>query len=439
MKKFLPLMLSVVAANNMTAKNLSNNHTNIIMIVVDDMGYGDFGCYGNREHNTPNIDRLADEGILLTDFHTNGVVSSPTRAALMTGRYQQYTGIEGVVTAAGHRDYGLSPKMPTIAKLLKKRNYKTVIFGKWHLGYDKKYNPINHGFDKFVGYVSGNVDYFSHIDQTGYEDWWENDNLKPENGYTTEIITDHAIDYIEKNKETPFFVYIPYEACHTPLQGPNDRAVRFLEDGKMKVKGTGRRDNNTIYKEMVESLDDNVGRIMKTLKKQGLEDNTFIVFFSDNGGAKYSCNKPWSGGKGSLLEGGHRVSSIVRWPNRIKPGSISDETFLTIDLMPTVCEIAGVSLDGIAYDGSSMVESLTKLNSMPERVLFWRTPKGICARKGDWKIHTDRNYNNIRLYNLRDDKAEKNDIKDSNPNIVEELINEIKKWDSNFKNIQQFT
>ena len=166
--------------------------------MADDMGYADFGCYGNTINKTPHIDRLAEKGMKFTDFHTNGAVSSPTRAALMTGRYQQYYGIEGVITAANHRKTGLDPSATTIAKLLRANNYETVIYGKWHLGYQKKFNPIHLGFDQFVGYVSGNIDYFSHIDQEGYEDWWHQDQLHPEEGYTTHLITDYAERYLKQ-------------------------------------------------------------------------------------------------------------------------------------------------------------------------------------------------------------------------------------------------
>lgn len=416
-----------------------NSKPNIVMIVVDDMGYGDFGCYGNKTHITPNIDKLAQEGALLTDFHTNGALSSPTRAALLTGRYQQYYGIEGVVTAAGHRDFGLSTNAPTIAKVLRKGGYQTAIFGKWHLGYEPKFNPIHHGFDQFVGYLSGNVDYFSHIDQAGYEDWWNDDVKKTEEGYTTEIITNHAVNYINGHKNKPFFLYVPYEACHSPMQGPNDEPVRKMVNGKMKnIKGK-RQDYPVIYKEMVESLDKNVGRIMQALSENDLDENTLVLFFSDNGGSRFSCNDPWSGGKGSLLEGGHRVSSLVRFPNRIKPGTVSDEIFMTIDVMPTLCEVAGISLEGVEHDGFSYLQTLTKNVSMPDRPIFWRMALEICVRKGDWKLTTDRNYNNPVLINLKSDPKEKNNIASTHQEIVKELLKLIKEWDKNFINIKQYT
>ncbi len=212
---------------------------NVIVILVDDVGYGDYACYGHPTHKTPNLDKLASEGIKFTDFHSNGAVSSPTRAALMSGRYQQHFGIEGVITAASHRDVGLPLGTTTIASLLKSNGYKTAMYGKWHLGYPKENNPINYGFEKFVGYVSGNVDYFSHIDQEGYEDWWHQDRLVKEEGYTTHLITEYAERFIAETKDEPFFLYVAHEATHGPWQGPSDSAIRSIEDGEYKTKELG--------------------------------------------------------------------------------------------------------------------------------------------------------------------------------------------------------
>lgn len=431
---------AIQASTLQTKIESSSDKPNIVLIVVDDMGYGDFGCYGNKNHKTPNIDRLAAEGARLTDFHTNGVLSSPTRAALMTGRYQQYNGIEGVVTAANHRDCGgLSTDAPTIAKIVRNGGYQTAIFGKWHLGYAPRFNPIHHGFDEFIGYVAGNVDYFTHIDQAGFEDWWKNDNKHPEEGYTTDIITNHALQYINTHTDKPFFLYIPYEACHSPMQGPGDKPQRIMVDGKMKTIKSSRRDFSTIYKEMVESLDYNVGRIMQTLKEKGLDDNTLVLFFSDNGGSRFSCNAPWSGGKGSLLEGGHRVSSLARFPGHIKPGTVSAETIITMDVMPTICEVAGISLNGTKHDGVSYWKTLTENRKMPERSLFWRTASGITVRKDNWKLTTDRDYTNPVLIDLESDPKEKSNVAEANPIILQQLLKEIKEWDKNFVNIKQFT
>ena len=192
--------------------------------MADDLGYGDVGCYGSRRNQTPQIDALARDGMRFTDFHSSGTVCSPTRAGLLTGRYQQRSGIPAVITAANHRDVGLPLEEITFAERLKKAGYGTAMFGKWHLGYERRFNPIHQGFEQFRGYVSGNVDYVSHVDQTGIADWWDGDKLVPEQGYSTELITKHAVEYIEQNRERPFCLYVAHEAPHYPYQGPGDKA-----------------------------------------------------------------------------------------------------------------------------------------------------------------------------------------------------------------------
>ncbi|MEA3476736.1 MAG: sulfatase-like hydrolase/transferase [Bacteroidota bacterium] len=205
---------------------------NIIIILADDYGYGDVGCYGSKRFLTPHLDALAAGGLRFTDFHSNGTVCSPTRAALLTGRYQQRTGINGVVTAAGHRHTGLDLEETTFAEVLKSEGYVTALFGKWHLGYLPDYNPVRQGFDEFTGYVSGNVDYHAHLDQTGMEDWWKQDELNPECGYTTDLITDHGVDFIQRHSEKPFLLYIAHEAPHYPYQGRNDPPRYTRENGR---------------------------------------------------------------------------------------------------------------------------------------------------------------------------------------------------------------
>lgn len=436
MKRILSLCCVCGLSYNIQAQTLEKN-PNIIMIVVDDMGYSDFGCYGSKINRTPNIDRLAAEGIRFTDFHTNGALSSPTRAALMTGRYQQYYGVEGVITAANHREYGLDPSAVTVAKLLRSNNYETVIYGKWHLGYPVRHNPIHLGFNEFVGYISGNVDYFSHIDQEGYEDWRHQDKLVKEEGYTTNLVADYAVRFLKRKHEKPFFLYLPFEACHGPWQGPGDKPVRGIVNGKFE-KYQGREDVRNVYTEMVESLDYNVGRIMDTLRSMNLDENTIILFFSDNGGANLSDNSPWSGGKGSLLEGGHRVSSIARFHGKIKPGQVSDETIMTIDVLPTLCELTSTPLKG-EFDGVSFLKTMMEGKKMPERMLFWRTAESICVRDGKWKLTVNRKDGKKTLIDLSMDIKEKNNLTEKYPKMVNRLLDAIKEWENNFKDIKQFS
>jgi arylsulfatase A-like enzyme len=237
---------------------------NIILIMADDLGYNDLGCYGAEYIKTPNLDTLASEGARFTDYHSNGVVCSPTRAALLTGRYQQRAGIEGVVTAKNHRHTGLSGEA-TMADFLQKHQYRTGIIGKWHLGYDTLFSPLNNGFDFFRGYVSGNIDYYSHIDQEGYYDWWLGKDTITEKGYSTDLITHHSIQFIEANLNNTFFLYVAHEAPHYPYQGRKDKADRTI-GGEFDVLGS-RKDRINAYKEMIEALDDGIGQIRSCLDK----------------------------------------------------------------------------------------------------------------------------------------------------------------------------
>ena len=404
----------------------SKRKPNIILIMADDLGYSDLSCYGNKRFTTPNIDALADAGIRFSDFHSNGAVCSPTRAALMTGRYQQRCGVEGVVTAKSHRHTGMALQETTIAEVLKSAGYKTALFGKWHLGYDVKFNPKKQGFDEFIGFVSGNVDYHSHIDQEGHEDWWKNETLKPEHGYTTDLITEHGIRFINANKDRPFFLYLPHEAPHSPYQGRDDKADRTI-GGKFPIPGS-RKDQLGAYKEMVQAMDEGVGRIVTTVKKLGLEQNTFIFFCSDNGANPRGSNAPLNGHKGSLWEGGHRVPAIAVWPDRIKPATKTDQTAMTMDLFATIASIAQAPLPaGLELDGINLKNVLTFNKKLPARTLFWRAGKKKAARKGKWKLLIQAD--SIALYDLTDDIAEQNNLTLQYPHIVKSMQAQLDIWE----------
>ncbi|MEA3225330.1 MAG: sulfatase-like hydrolase/transferase, partial [Planctomycetota bacterium] len=343
---------------------------NVIVIMADDLGYGDIGCYGSTKIKTPHIDALARGGMKFTDYHSNCPVCSPTRAALLTGRYQQRCGIEGVVYAKGPaRQTGLALEETTFAEVLKKRGYATALFGKWHLGYNVEFNPARQGFDEFRGYVSGNVDFHSHIDGAGFDDWWRNLEKVPEEGYTTDLITKHGVDFIERHKDEPFCLYLPHEAPHSPYQGRNDPPVR-LPGGK-KGKAAKGPEITLVYKEMVEVMDEGIGLIVDTVKRLGLERKTFIFFCSDNGATKNGSNGALSGYKGSLWEGGHRVPAVAYWPGRIRPGTKTDQTVLGMDMFATMASIAGAKLPaGLKLDGVDLLGVLTENKKLPERTLF---------------------------------------------------------------------
>jgi len=400
---------------------------NIILIMADDLGYGDVGCYGSETIETPNIDALAEGGMKFTDYHANGPVCSPTRAALLTGRYQQRCGVEEVIYAKGpSRQTGMALKEATFAEVLKNHGYVTGIFGKWHLGYNVEFNPTKQGFDEFRGYVSGNVDYHTHTDGAGIEDWWKNSEKVPEEGYVSDLITKHAIDFIERHKDEPFCLYLPHEAPHSPYQGRGDPPER-LSGGRKGKKAKG-KEIARAYKEMVEVMDEGVGRIVQTVKRLGLERKTFIFFCSDNGANKNGSNGPLAGYKGSLWEGGHRVPAIAYWPGKIRAKTVTDETVLGMDIFATMVSTSGAKVpEGLKLDGVDLLATLTEGKKLPRRTLFWRYRKQRAARRGPWKLLVQDG--KVRLYNLDEDLGEKNDLADSRQGIVEALQGELTRWE----------
>ena len=406
---------------------------NFVLIMADDLGYGDVGCYGNTRIKTPCLDALAAGGMRFTDFHSNGPVCSPTRAALLTGRYQQRCGIEGVVTAKHHRDTGMALGETTFAEVLKAAGYSTALFGKWHLGYQVRFNPVKQGFDVFRGYVSGNVDYQSHIDQVGIEDWWHNTDKADESGYTTDLITEHAVRFIEQHKHEPFCLYLPHEAPHYPYQGRKDKADR-APGGPKPTRGS-RQDVAEAYREMVEAMDEGVGRVVATLKRLGIEQRTLVFFCSDNGPAGPGSAGALHGSKGSLWEGGHRVPAMAYWPGRIKPGTVTDATAMTMDLFPTVAAIAGAALPpGLTLDGTDLSPVLLLRGELPAgRALFWRFKGQKAVREGPWKLLVNAKGKDqvkpVGLYNLADDLGETKDLAEAEPARVRALQAALAAWE----------
>ena len=293
---------------------------NIIIVLADDMGYGDSSAYGGWI-DTPAMELMAREGLKFTDFHASGVVCSPTRAGLLTGRYQQRAGVPNVINAdPNHADHylGLHPSERTFPKLLKEAGYTSAIFGKWHLGYDKKFNPMHHGFDRFRGYVSGNIDYISHYDRMEIYDWWEGLEHVEEEGYTTHLITQHSVQFIKDHKDVPFCLYVAHEAVHTPLQGPEDPAIRGP-----KKENFHPDDPAATYCEMMKAMDDSLGEIMGAVRDAGIAENTLVFFFSDNGGhaPKSRVQRAFARAQGHGL--GRRASGaghcVVAWHHRAQP------------------------------------------------------------------------------------------------------------------------
>ena len=294
---------------------------NIIIILADDLGYGDLGCYQNTRNLTPRIDRLAREGLRFTDFHANGSVCSPTRAAFLTGRYQQRVGIENPLDI----DVAGLPHRPiTIPERLREAGYRTGIFGKWHLGNLERSNPVFHGFDEFRGHMTSATDYQSHIDRNGNYDWWHNEERVDALGYNTELITQDSVRFITEHRDQPFFLYVSHSSIHFPWMNPDDPSYRvegkdYNNLTKLGPRGTD-EDVRPVVKAMIEAVDVSVGQIIDTLREFGLSERTLVFFTSDNGGYihyqgnhrdQISSNSPFRGQKGDVFEGGHRVPAIA--------------------------------------------------------------------------------------------------------------------------------
>lgn len=408
----------------------SNTQPNIVVILADDLGYGSLGCYGNQQARTPHIDKLAANGIKFTDFHSNGALCTPTRAALMTGRYQQRCAwVADSELSPLFREqrkknpvqrwaWGISTEEITIPKLLHAVGYQTAIIGKWHLGYDEKFHPLNFGFTNFRGFIGGGVDYHTHVATHGKQqlDWWKDRKIENETGYTTDLLSKHAKEFIVHHKARPFFLYIAHATPHSPWQ------VRQINAGKADA---------IRYQEMIETLDESVGVIISTLREHQLEENTLVIFCSDNGpqGPRaFPANGVLQGKKGSLLEAGHRVPCIASWPGKIPRGITSSVSAMTMDFLPTFANLASATIPkNHLIDGVDLLPTLTKQSPTPERTLHWKHGDAWALRKGPWKA-IGKNTTVTMLFDLSSDIAEKKNLLNDHPTIASELLILHQKW-----------
>ena len=394
---------------------------NIVIILADDLGCCDLALYDGWV-KTPRIEQMARDGMLFTDFHTNSSVCSPTRTAFLTGRYQQRTGVVDVIVGNREPDHGIPPTTPTLPRVFSDNGYATAIFGKWHCGYQDKYNPVHHGFDEFVGFLNGGSDYHRH---GGWRVGLKQTDVP---GYSTHVITDRSVDFIRRHREMPFFLYVSHAAVHNPYQTIEDTPEK-------RVKGENpnhlNEKNRAKYKWMLEDLDHGVGQILDALKELKLTENTLVIFFSDNG-AVGMCPREFRhrrGGKFSHYEGGHRVPAVAMWPGRIKPGTRSDSLVVGFDLFPTLTEIAGISdSNPDNLDGVSFRSHLLEQKPFPNRdVFFGYEPRlGTAMRRGDWKMIIKES--SVQLYNLNDDPREATDVTDEHPAVSRSMQQAIERF-----------
>jgi len=437
-KAFIKLTIIILALftfwNCHNKKTNANNQPNIIIFFTDDQGFADLGCYGAEGFETPHIDELADKGIKLTNFYVPATVCTPSRAGLLTGRYPKRSNLHEAVLFP-FSNTGLAPKEYTMAEMLKEVGYSTSCIGKWHLGHQEEFMPNNQGFDAFYG-----VPYSNDMDNYYYE--WNDFQAPPlpfyrnedviESGtdqqFLTKKYTEETIRQIKNRSEKPFFIYLAHNMPHAPLYA------------SPAFKG---KSEKGIYGDVMMELDWSVGEIIKTLKEEGIYENTIFVFTSDNGPAVGSA-KPLRGKKAQTWEGGQRVPGIISWPNKIPSGITSDYFASTLDLFPTLAAISDATVsDSLIVDGMDISEFLfsPKTEKLPERPFYFyaRNGKLEAIRRGKWKLHVeksigwDSNKNGVfqtSLYNLDNDIAEKNNLATQFPEKVNELTDMMNEFDT---------
>jgi len=412
-----------------------NIRPNIIIIVADDAGWCDVGYHGS-EIKTPNIDRLAGAGVELDQFFAYPTCS-PTRASLLTGRPPSRYGILGPI--AMRSKLALPRDTVTLAEMLKKQGYDTAITGKWHLGLRPEVGPGEYGFNYSYGYLHGQIDQFTHIYKNGDRSWHRNGEFIEEEGHATDLITNDAISFIRERRETtkPFFLYVPYSVPHYPLQEDD----RWIEPYRNIIDNESRR----LFAASMTHMDDGIGRILSALGEEQFEENTLVIFFSDNGGqeqwtptfeydGKFSPNDrlgnnlPLRGWKGGLYEGGIRVPALMYWPGRLKPRKVT-ETVVVYDIFPTLTHLSGAQISGDRkIEGTNIWPALTGGRFTEERIFYWRTSQQLALRKGGWKlIHngatTEEGSN--ELFHITVDPYEEQDMAQENPAKLEELRKEL--------------
>jgi arylsulfatase A-like enzyme len=399
---------------------------NIVFILADDLGYGDLGCYGSKTIKTPHIDRVAAEGVRLTDCYSAAPVCTPTRAALLTGRYPQKAGFEWVIRYT-EKDRGLPADQSCLARGLKDAGYATGLAGKWHLGYKPEFNPLAHGFGEFFGFLAADLDFYAHTDALGDPGLYEGTNLVDRPGYLTDLITDRAVGFVHKHAGRPFFLEVAYNAPHWPFQPPG-------KPGDVRNKDTYGPETGTRadYVTMVERMDHGVGQILAALDEKGLRDNTLVVFTSDNGGERLSDNRPLFHGKYSLWEGGIRVPCVARWPGVIPERSVSAQPVITMDFTASLLAAGGAKPQA-ALDGEDVLSVLAGKQPVRERTFCWRLPRPDerygqkAVRRGKWKLVYDREMD--LLFDLTADSGERTNLAAERPEVVRELNAALGVWE----------
>jgi arylsulfatase A len=399
---------------------------NIMFILADDLGYGDLACFGAKDVHTPHLDALARGGVRFTNAYANGPECTPSRTAIHTGRYPQRAGgmecpigtgnvgrYDEAVRLREQNDLGLPPRMAVLAPALKSAGYATVLLGKWHMGYEAKFNPLDQGFDRFVGTLGGNVDYYRHDELSPLPVFLEDRAPLQREGYLTDLLRDEALDYIRRQRAggTPFFMFLSFTAPHFPFQPPH-RPGDPRPTAAQWMKGT--RDN---YALMIEHMDSAIGAVVHALRERDLEKDTLIVFASDNGAMPPGSNAPWRDFKETLFEGGIRSPVIAHWPARLRGNRVDDRVWTLMDLTASFVQLGGARVpEGRVLDGHPVLVDVIEERETPARDLFWRARRGErtwrAVRSGALKLvsREDAGQREEWLFDLQADPGEKNDL-----------------------------
>lgn len=407
---------------------------NIVLIITDDVGYGDVGSYGAPDIRTPNIDSLAKAGVRFTQFYANASSCTPTRAGLISGRYQQRFALERPLSAAASPDVsiGLPATGRSLPQLLRDGGYSTALIGKWHLGYQPQFSPRAHGFESFFGFKSGYIDYYQHTDGFGQPDLFEDDKPVTMRGYMTDLITERSVKFIGDHARSPFFLEVAYNAAHWPYQDPDQPSTAVRNSAHLLPfdENTGTR---AAYVKIMERADRGVGEILAALDRAGLSQNTLVVFTNDNGGEWLSRNAPLFNRKFTLYEGGIRVPAIIRWPGHVPAGVVSTQVAITMDLSATFLAAAGVSVPAAAkLEGTDLIPLLRAGAKPISRTFFWRVAgAGLnqrAVRDGDWKLLLEGSAR-VMLFDVGKDLGERDDVAASNTTVVRRMHQQLLAWE----------
>jgi arylsulfatase A-like enzyme len=413
---------------------------NVLVILADDLGYADLSVQGSREVATPHIDSIAKNGLHCTSGYVSGPYCSPTRAGLLTGRYQQRFGHEfnPALLSQGGAGQGLTTNEVTLADRLKAAGYATGLVGKWHLGEEDKFHPLNRGFQEFFGFLPGSHSYLQSEDMARGP-IYRGRKAVAIDGYLTDVLAREAVAFIERHRKEPFFLYLAFNAVHTPLQATDPLLKKFAQ-----IKDPARR----TYLAMTAALDEAVGKVLDKLRMAGLEEQTIVLFLSDNGGPNgkkfapnSSSNTPLHGGKGDTWEGGIRVPFLVQWKGRLPAGRRYNQPVIQLDIQPTALAAAGVEVrPEWKLDGVNLLPFLTgQKDTPPHEALYWRFGEQMAIRKGDWKLvrpdlSPDTAFGKIAqrpmLFNLANDLGEQTDLAATHPEKVQELQTQWQQWNT---------